>query len=123
MIITHSGQFWPIGQNKPGLSFGQRFFYYTPLSSGQLIDTNGFIGYRNVMCEEVVLIEPKPMVVGALEAARLLGVSHGTVINLYKSGRLPSVQIGRRVLIRLSDLEAYLERNLRRYPAAQEVSA
>ena len=61
----------------------------------------------------------RPLVVDARGAARLLGVSHGTVINMYRSGELPSVQIRRRVLIRLSDVEAYLERNLRRNPAAQ----
>jgi excisionase family DNA binding protein len=55
----------------------------------------------------------RPLVVDAKEAARLLGVSHGTIINMYKSGELPSVQIRRRVLIRVSDLEAYLDRNIR----------
>lgn len=55
----------------------------------------------------------RPLVVDTKEAARLLGVSNGTIINMYKSGELPSVQVRRRVLIRVSDLEAYLDRNMR----------
>jgi len=69
---------------------------------------------RRTMESEILIgFAGRPLVVDAKEAARLLGVSYGTIINMYKSGELPSVQIRRRVLIRLSDLEAYLDRNMR----------
>ena len=50
-----------------------------------------------------------PMLVDRLEAARLLGVSPGTIDNLRTRGELPSVKLLSRRLFDLADLRRYIE--------------
>jgi excisionase family DNA binding protein len=53
---------------------------------------------------------PPPLLVDKREAARLLGVSAGTVDNMRTRGALPSVRIGARRLYSLDDLRDYITR-------------
>lgn len=50
-----------------------------------------------------------PMLVDRREAARLLGVSPGTIDNLRARGELPSVKLLSRRLFDLADLRRYIE--------------
>lgn len=49
-----------------------------------------------------------PLLVDRLEAARLLGVSPGTIDNLRRRGDLPSVKIMARRLFDVTDLRAVI---------------
>jgi excisionase family DNA binding protein len=51
------------------------------------------------------------MLVDKREAARLLGVSPGTVSNLISRGQLGSIKIGTRRLIERAEILAFIERN------------
>lgn len=53
--------------------------------------------------------QPTPICVDRIAAARLLGVSAGTITNLVKSGELASLKIGARRLFRVADLAAFVE--------------
>jgi excisionase family DNA binding protein len=56
------------------------------------------------------LLAPEPDRYGSRDSvAAMLGVSPQLVDKLLKSGRLPSRRLGRRILIRLRDVEAMLE--------------
>jgi excisionase family DNA binding protein len=55
----------------------------------------------------------KELVVGISEAARRLGISSRTLATLVAQGELPSCKIGRRRLIPVTALEAFVNR---RYP-------
>ena len=50
------------------------------------------------------------LLIGLREAAYRLGVSPRTVWSLTKHGKIPAIRLGRRVLYRPSDLEAFLEK-------------
>lgn len=50
---------------------------------------------------------PRPLLVTQPEAARLLSLSERTVYTLRTSGRLPTVRVGGKVLLRYSDLAAF----------------
>lgn len=50
-----------------------------------------------------------PLLVDRREAARLLGVSPGTIDNLRARGELPSVKIGARRLFDMDDLRRLIE--------------
>lgn len=50
-----------------------------------------------------------PMLVDRREAARLLGVSPGTIDNLRLRGELPSVKIAARRLYDVADLRRFIE--------------
>ena len=52
---------------------------------------------------------PAPLLVDRREAARLLGVSPGTVDNLRLRGELPSVKLLSRRLFDVADLRAFIE--------------
>lgn len=52
---------------------------------------------------------PTPLLVDRREAARLLGVSAGTVDNLRTRGELPSVKIATRRLYDVDDLRRLIE--------------
>jgi excisionase family DNA binding protein len=52
---------------------------------------------------------PAPLLVDRREAARLLGVSPGTIDNLRTRGELPSVKIGARRLFDTRDLLRFIE--------------
>lgn len=54
--------------------------------------------------------EPEPMLLSINEASKRLRVRHDRVAALVASGKLPSVQVGKREKIRPADLEALLER-------------
>ena len=49
-----------------------------------------------------------PMLVNRAEAAKLLGVSPGTIDNLRIRGELPSIKIGARRLYDISDLHKFI---------------
>jgi excisionase family DNA binding protein len=51
--------------------------------------------------------------VGMVEAARRLGLSVRTIATLIKRNELPSHKIGRRRLISVRDLEAFIKRDHR----------
>ena len=48
----------------------------------------------------------------ANQIAKILGVSKAMVYKVMKTGELPRVTIGKAVRVRLSDLEAYINRNI-----------
>lgn len=50
-----------------------------------------------------------PLLVDRREAARLLGVSSGTIDNLRNRGELPSVKIAARRLYDVTDLRRFIE--------------
>ena len=50
-----------------------------------------------------------PLLTDRREAARLLGVSAGTIDNLRLNGELPSVKIAARRLYAVADLTAFIE--------------
>ena len=52
---------------------------------------------------------PAPLLIDRLEAARLLGVSPGTIDNLRKRGELPSLKLGARRLFDVADLQRLIE--------------
>lgn len=52
---------------------------------------------------------PAPLLVDRREAARLLGVSAGTIDNLRIRGELPSVKVAARRLYDVDDLRRYVE--------------
>lgn len=52
---------------------------------------------------------PSPLLVDRREAARLLGVSPGTIDNLRNAGELPSVKIVTRRLFDVNDLRRFIE--------------
>lgn len=52
---------------------------------------------------------PAPLLVDRREAARLLGVSPGTVDNLRNRGELPSLKIASRRLYDVADLRRFIE--------------
>lgn len=54
-------------------------------------------------------LTPSPMLVDRREAARLLGVSAGTIDNLRLRGELPSVKIAARRLYDVADLRRFID--------------
>ncbi|MDX9912007.1 MAG: helix-turn-helix domain-containing protein [Phycisphaerales bacterium] len=54
-------------------------------------------------------VTPPPLLVDRREAARLLGVSPGTIDNLRTRGELPSVKILGRRLYDIADLRRYID--------------
>ena len=58
----------------------------------------------------------EPLAVSAAEAARLLGVSRPTLYQLLNRADFPSFRVGGRVLISVSGLQAWIDRQ-----AAKEV--
>ncbi len=54
-------------------------------------------------------VAPAPLLVDRREAARLLGVSPGTIDNLRTRGELPSVKLGARRLFDIADLRRLIE--------------
>lgn len=50
-----------------------------------------------------------PLAVGAVEAARLLGIGRRLLWSKTAAKEIPSVRIGRRVVYRVIDLERWLE--------------
>ena len=51
----------------------------------------------------------KPLAVSPAEAARLIGVGRTRLYEAITSGELPSLKLGTRRLIKLADLEAWLD--------------
>ncbi len=52
--------------------------------------------------------------IGAGEAAKMLGVSSRTVIKLAERGELPGFRVGKLWKFRPSDIEDYIEQQIRR---------
>lgn len=52
---------------------------------------------------------PPPLLVDRREAARLLGVSPGTIDNLRLAGEIPSVKVRGRRLFDVADLRRFIE--------------
>lgn len=52
---------------------------------------------------------PPPLLIDRLEAARLLGVSPGTIDNLRNRGELPSLKLGARRLFDVADLHRFID--------------
>ena len=50
----------------------------------------------------------QPLALGMAQAARCLGISQRTLFTLVKSGGMPHIRIGRRVLFRRESLDAWL---------------
>ena len=53
--------------------------------------------------------EQSPLAIGVKEAAKLLSVSTGTIRNQIRSGGLPAVHIGTRVLVRPADVRKFVD--------------
>ena len=54
-------------------------------------------------------VMPEPMLIDRREAARLLGVSHGTIDNLRTRGELQSIKLGARRLFDVADLRKLIQ--------------
>lgn len=52
----------------------------------------------------------EPLAVGTTEAARLLGISRPTLYQLLNRADFPSFRVGGRVLISVSGLQAWIDR-------------
>ena len=52
--------------------------------------------------------QPTRLTYGPLEAAKALGISRSSIFELMKSGALPAFKLGRRTLLKASDLSAFL---------------
>jgi excisionase family DNA binding protein len=52
--------------------------------------------------------KPEPLAVSPVEAARLTGVGRTTIYQALRSGALPSMKIGKRRLISIEGLRAWL---------------
>lgn len=63
------------------------------------------------MADRTPNTNPPPLLVDRLDAARLLGVSPGSVDNLRKKGGLPSVKLGTSRRFDLADIRAFIEMN------------
>jgi excisionase family DNA binding protein len=50
-----------------------------------------------------------PPVLSIANAAKYAGISRATIYNLMTTGRLPSIKLGKRRLIRVADLDAMLD--------------
>lgn len=61
------------------------------------------------------------LAVGTAEAARRLGVCERTIVNLVRAKELVSRKIGRRRVIPISALEAFLRRD-HKIPAAKSIA-
>ena len=57
------------------------------------------------------LAAPQPLVVDVPTAAHMLAVHADTIRREISRGRLKACRLGRRVLVRVAELEAYLKRN------------
>ena len=57
-------------------------------------------------------VEGERLTLTVAEAAKLLGISRGTAYECVRTGQLPSVTFGRRVLIPRRRLEALLDREV-----------
>lgn len=55
---------------------------------------------------------PAPLCVPVEVAAQMIGISRAGLYNELTAGRLPSLKIGKRRLVRVSDLNRYLEGKL-----------
>jgi excisionase family DNA binding protein len=55
-----------------------------------------------------VASHPSPLLLSVEDAASQLGIGRGSAYQLVRSRQLPSVRVGRRVLIRRSDLERFV---------------
>jgi excisionase family DNA binding protein len=53
--------------------------------------------------------EVEPLTVSTNDAATMLGVGITTLHYLMKSGQLPRIKLGRRVLIRVADIHTFLD--------------
>lgn len=65
------------------------------------------------ICTEAIMSEhfnPQHIAVSASEAARLVGLGRTKLYELMGSGELPFIKIGTRRLIRVRDIEAFLDR-------------
>lgn len=61
----------------------------------------------------------EPLAVSTAEAARLLGVSRPTIYTLLNRADFPSFHIGNRVLVNISGLKEWIDRQCTREVAVQ----
>lgn len=61
---------------------------------------------------EAVAARDERLAVDETEAARILGISSALLAEQRKLGHVPAVKVGRRIVYRISDLEAFLESNV-----------
>jgi excisionase family DNA binding protein len=59
----------------------------------------------------------EPLTVSVVDAARMLGISRAFAYELVARGELPSVRLGRRVVIPRRALELLVEEGARSWPA------
>jgi excisionase family DNA binding protein len=52
-----------------------------------------------------------PLTVNVREAARMLGISHWSILRWIRLGRLPAVKLGRRTVVELAALKRLVESN------------
>jgi excisionase family DNA binding protein len=69
------------------------------------------------------LPEGDQRLVGIDAAAKMLGVSTTYAYRLIRGGELPVVDLGKRTLVKVTEIDALIERKTRRAPAAATVAA
>ncbi len=52
--------------------------------------------------------EPEPLLISIRRASARAGIGRDTMYDLVRSGRVPSVRVGRRILVVASSLEAFV---------------
>jgi excisionase family DNA binding protein len=55
-------------------------------------------------------VDDEPLLVSVKDAARLLGIGRDAAYSLVREGTLPSIRLGRRILIPRGALEAWVRR-------------
>lgn len=77
-----------------------------------------------VLTGRSVIVAVEPRLVAVDVAARMLGISAWTVRQLIAGDGLPTMTLGRRVLVPVAQLDAWLERRLNPQPEPEpEVAA
>jgi excisionase family DNA binding protein len=61
-------------------------------------------------------METQPLTESVPAAARRIGIGRDTAYQLVREGRLRAVHVGRRILVPLSESEAFVEREAARDP-------
>ncbi len=64
---------------------------------------------------------PQPLCVTPSEAAQLLSVGRTKMYTLLKCGEIPSIRVGRKILIPIKELEAWLCKQLGQPPDGGDV--
>jgi excisionase family DNA binding protein len=76
----------------------------------QVFDTASSVsGFPWSTSSEVIMVEPESLVVTVEQAAELLGISRGLAYELVRRGEIPSIRLGRRLVVTRRRLLAMID--------------